>query len=73
MGSEVTFESLLGHFGVGQPESLLSHFWVTLGSFWISVELGARPLHKSIELTVLPGRSKLETLRKDPFKQELQP
>ena len=37
MGSEVTFESLLGHFGVGLPESLLSHFWVTLilsGCLW---------------------------------------
>ena len=30
MGSGVTFESILGHFGVGLPESLLSHFWVTL-------------------------------------------
>ena len=30
MASGVTFESLLGHFGVGLPESLLSHFWVTL-------------------------------------------
>ena len=30
MGSGVAFESLLGHFGVGLPESLLSHFWVTL-------------------------------------------
>ena len=30
MGSGVTFESILGHFGVGLPESLLSHFSVTL-------------------------------------------
>ena len=29
MGSGVTFESILGHFGVGMPESLLSR-WVTL-------------------------------------------
>ena len=40
MGSGVTFESLLGHFGVGLPESLWGHF----KSFWASVELGARPL-----------------------------
>ena len=26
MGSEVTFESILGHFGVGLPGSLSSHF-----------------------------------------------
>ena len=43
MGSGVTFESLLGHFGVGLPESLLGHF----NSFWVSVEFGARPLHNS--------------------------
>ena len=30
VGSGVTFESILGHFGVGLPESLLSRFWVTL-------------------------------------------
>ena len=30
MGSQVTFESMLGYFGVGLSESLLSHFWVTL-------------------------------------------
>ena len=30
MGSGVTFESLLGHLGVGLHESLLSHSWVTL-------------------------------------------
>ena len=30
MGSGVTFEPILGHFGVGLPESLLNHFWVTL-------------------------------------------
>ena len=30
MGSGVTFESIVGHFGVGLPESLLSHFWVFL-------------------------------------------
>ena len=42
MGSWVTFESLLGHFGVGLPESLSSHF----NSFCVSAELGARPLHK---------------------------
>ena len=46
MWSGVTFESILGHFGVGPPESLLSPFWVTLidYSFCVSVELGARPL-----------------------------
>ena len=38
MGSGVTFESILGHFGVGLPESLLSHFWVTL---ILSVFLGS--------------------------------
>ena len=48
MRSGVTFESKIGHFGVGLPGSLLSHFWVTLGhfnSFWVSVDLGARWLH----------------------------
>ena len=30
MGSRVTFEAILGHFGVGLPEPLLSHSWVTL-------------------------------------------
>ena len=39
MGSGVTFESCLGHFGVGLTESLLSHFWVTL-ILSVSVELG---------------------------------
>ena len=38
MGFGVTFESILGHFGVSLPESLLGHF----NSFWVSVELGAR-------------------------------
>ena len=41
MGSRVTFESILGHFGVGLPESLLGHF----NSFCVSVDLGARWLH----------------------------
>ena len=27
---ESNFESVLGRFGVGLPESFLSHFWVTL-------------------------------------------
>ena len=44
MGSGVTFGgSLLGHFGVGLPESLLGHF----NSLCVSVELGARPLHNT--------------------------
>ena len=30
MGSGVTFELILGHFGVRLPGSLLSHFCVTL-------------------------------------------
>ena len=30
MGSGVTFESILGHFGVTPGWGLLSHFWVTL-------------------------------------------
>ena len=38
MGSGDTFASILGHFGVGLPESLVGHF----NSFWASVELGAR-------------------------------
>ena len=39
-------ESLLGHFGVGLAESLLSHFWVTLtNAFCVSLELGGRRLH----------------------------
>ena len=42
VGSRVTFESILGHLGVGLPESPLSHF----NSFGASVYLGARPLHK---------------------------
>ena len=29
-GPGVTFESILGQFGVGLAESLLSRFWVTL-------------------------------------------
>ena len=30
LGSGVTFEAIEGHFGIGLPESLLSHFWATL-------------------------------------------
>ena len=32
-GTLVTFESLLGHFGVDPPESLLSHFQVSR-NYW---------------------------------------
>ena len=46
MGSRVTFESILGHFGVGLPESLLNHF----NSFCVSVELGSRPLDNDSKL-----------------------
>ena len=45
-GSGVTFESILGHFRGRSArvtfESLLGHF----NSFCVSVELGARPIHK---------------------------
>ena len=47
MGSGVTFESILGHFGVGLLESLLSHFRVTLVLSAFLWELGARWLHNS--------------------------
>ena len=47
MGSGVTFELLLGHFGVSLLGSLLSHFWVTLTlSVFLRRVLGARQLHK---------------------------
>ena len=48
------FESLLSHFGVGLPESLLGHSI----SFCISVELGARPLHGVFQIPHLGDRHK---------------
>ena len=34
-------------FGVGHQESLGSHFWVIFILYFVSVELGAHPLHKA--------------------------
>ena len=63
-GGSNHFESILGHFGVAQPESLLSLFWVTLiVSGPLPVELGARRLRNdnvcfpaSVMLVILDGQ-----------------